>query len=701
MGLQAGNAARARAPRPPSETRRIRKPLMERKRRERINTSLNDLASLLAEAQMVKTEGGKPTKLEKADILELTVKHLQRLTERRRGCPRKDVGPESADEGKGTSSRSCEGQVKDASPEVSRGGDGGVMEAKEGTTPQEGTTKTSEALGQVPKGAEAKDTRLQPDENSPEGPKENLALKDANYMLGFRKCMTAIDGLMRQSADHPQENVGPRLLQHLADYLNGLGENRCPSPRAPLAPIKQEEGVANGSQEPPPSRVSEATSTTAEATTSTTQQVTGLTLVPTRLPGGGLAFLVQGGLDPTLLLQTPVNGSDKGAGQENDSLKTPESGSTCPQPSTNLTTSRISMLTPSEASSETGSVCVKIEEAKRPSLIRESIEEKATDLTKTPSSPMPSGSKILISTPSPSITATPVPKKRQMYAKDTGLASASHVPCQLPPTPETPVGRSVTLVQTPQPTTSSRTYITCTKAATSLQPPTAYTIFQLPPTPETPSPLKPELQGLTAPIRRNETPVAPTLTAPPAPTVASMSRLQPGLPRVQLEYNLPESSSAQHKAYEWGPACPQTPSTSASTSHRGVLLPLTPPTPENRGLLQKVHEIPAPSFLMGDEEPMEEEGEEEDVDVLRMEEGQENRGMGEVNEGPFDLSLRRMWRPCHASVLLSGLLTTPLVLDHAYRAYRPRLRPPQPSTPYLRRPGPGTQELDHEGGRYT
>lgn len=54
---------------------------MERKRRERINTSLNELARLLTEAQKVKTEGGKAAKLEKADILELTVKHLQSLQE--------------------------------------------------------------------------------------------------------------------------------------------------------------------------------------------------------------------------------------------------------------------------------------------------------------------------------------------------------------------------------------------------------------------------------------------------------------------------------------------------------------------------------------------------------------------------------------------------------------------------------------------
>ncbi|ROT67087.1 hypothetical protein C7M84_014841 [Penaeus vannamei] len=621
---------------------------MERKRRERINTSLNDLASLLAEAQMVKTEGGKPTKLEKADILELTVKHLQRLTERRRSSPRNDSGPESGGEGTGSSSRIPEEKAKDGE------GDGGAVESEEGASPQEGTAQTgpSEALGQRAKDTEAKDNRLQPDGNGPEGklpgPKESVALKDANYMLGFRKCMAAIDGLMRQSADHPQENVAPRLLQHLSEYLNGFGENRCPSPRAPLAPIKQEEGVANGSQEPP-SRVSEATSTTAEATPSTSQQATGLTLVPTRLPGGGLAFLVQGGLDPSLLLQTPVSSSDKGVGQKypEDSLKTVESGPPCPQPSTDFSSPRPSPVTPAEVSSETGSVCVKIEDAKRPPLAIESIEEKATGLTKTTSSPLPSVSRLLISTPSPSISTTPVPKKRPIHIKDTGLASASQIPRHLPPTPETPVGRSVTLVQTPhipQPTATSRTYsITCTKAATPLQPPSAYTIFQLPPTPETPSPLKPpELQGLSAPLRCSEKPVAPTMTALPAPTVAGVSHPQPGLPRVQLDYNLPESSSPQYKACGWRPEYPQTPSTSSSTSHRGVLLPLTPPTPENKGLLQRVPEAPAPALLMDDEEPMEEE---EDVDVLRMEEGQENRGMGEVNEGPYDLSLRRMWRP--------------------------------------------------------
>ncbi|CAL4079812.1 unnamed protein product, partial [Meganyctiphanes norvegica] len=74
---------KTRTTRPPSEARRIRKPLMEKKRRERINSSLNELALMLTEAKLVKPEAGnKPLKLEKADILELTVKHLQVLKNR-------------------------------------------------------------------------------------------------------------------------------------------------------------------------------------------------------------------------------------------------------------------------------------------------------------------------------------------------------------------------------------------------------------------------------------------------------------------------------------------------------------------------------------------------------------------------------------------------------------------------------------------
>ncbi len=53
------------------------KPLLERKRRARINKCLDDLKDLMVFA--LQSEGESITKLEKADVLELTVRHLQKL----------------------------------------------------------------------------------------------------------------------------------------------------------------------------------------------------------------------------------------------------------------------------------------------------------------------------------------------------------------------------------------------------------------------------------------------------------------------------------------------------------------------------------------------------------------------------------------------------------------------------------------------
>ncbi|XP_035738129.1 transcription factor HES-4-B-like [Vespa mandarinia] len=67
-------------PHPVSRTyqyKKITKPLLERKRRARINRCLDELKDLMVDA--FETEGENISKLEKADILELTVRHLQRL----------------------------------------------------------------------------------------------------------------------------------------------------------------------------------------------------------------------------------------------------------------------------------------------------------------------------------------------------------------------------------------------------------------------------------------------------------------------------------------------------------------------------------------------------------------------------------------------------------------------------------------------
>ncbi|XP_067946659.1 transcription factor HES-4-A-like [Watersipora subatra] len=58
--------------------RRIAKPIMEKKRRARINASLNELKTLLVE--VLQKEGCRhSSKMEKADILEMAVRHLKNL----------------------------------------------------------------------------------------------------------------------------------------------------------------------------------------------------------------------------------------------------------------------------------------------------------------------------------------------------------------------------------------------------------------------------------------------------------------------------------------------------------------------------------------------------------------------------------------------------------------------------------------------
>ena len=57
--------------------RKAIKPMLERKRRARINACLEELKDLMVGA--LQTEGESITKLEKADVLELTVRHLRKL----------------------------------------------------------------------------------------------------------------------------------------------------------------------------------------------------------------------------------------------------------------------------------------------------------------------------------------------------------------------------------------------------------------------------------------------------------------------------------------------------------------------------------------------------------------------------------------------------------------------------------------------
>ncbi|EDW85066.1 uncharacterized protein Dwil_GK14455 [Drosophila willistoni] len=61
--------------------RKVMKPMLERKRRARINKCLDELKDLMVAT--LESEGEHVTRLEKADILELTVTHLQKMKQQR------------------------------------------------------------------------------------------------------------------------------------------------------------------------------------------------------------------------------------------------------------------------------------------------------------------------------------------------------------------------------------------------------------------------------------------------------------------------------------------------------------------------------------------------------------------------------------------------------------------------------------------
>ncbi|XP_052818489.1 transcription factor HES-1-B-like [Mya arenaria] len=66
-----------------SYLRKVRKPLVERQRRERMNASIDRLKLLIADT--IREQVSSMTRVDKADILELTVFHLTRLQQRQRG----------------------------------------------------------------------------------------------------------------------------------------------------------------------------------------------------------------------------------------------------------------------------------------------------------------------------------------------------------------------------------------------------------------------------------------------------------------------------------------------------------------------------------------------------------------------------------------------------------------------------------------
>ncbi|XP_053433307.1 transcription factor HES-4 isoform X2 [Nycticebus coucang] len=67
----------SQTPDKPRSAAEHRKPVMEKRRQARINESLAQLKTLILNA--LRKESSRHSKLEKADILEMTVRHLQHL----------------------------------------------------------------------------------------------------------------------------------------------------------------------------------------------------------------------------------------------------------------------------------------------------------------------------------------------------------------------------------------------------------------------------------------------------------------------------------------------------------------------------------------------------------------------------------------------------------------------------------------------
>ncbi|XP_066954879.1 protein hairy-like [Macrobrachium rosenbergii] len=255
MGVQQQPAlvTKPKTTKPMSEARKIRKPLMERKRRERINTCLNDLAALLIDAKMVKTEPGKPAKLEKADILELTVKHI----------------------------------------------------------------KSFKA----------------PDDNPPQLKAEEEK-RASSYKEGFTKCMGMVDQTLGKAG---KEALRQRLLSHLKNCLKTLDpptkEPNVDSNSSVIATTAEklesdlaESDVSVASSDSETEREEEEKIDSQSAETSARETTPRITLVPTRLPSGGVAFVIHGGIDPSLLLPQNDNSVEK---TDDKSVSPPPSPATC------------------------------------------------------------------------------------------------------------------------------------------------------------------------------------------------------------------------------------------------------------------------------------------------------------------------------------------------------------------------------------
>lgn len=549
---------------------------MERKRRERINTSLSDLARLLTEAHMVKTEAGKATKLEKADILELTVKHIRNL------------------------------KSQDS-----------AQSKEENTEGQEETKKSS-----------------------------------SSYQEGFTRCMRVVEQSLKKAG---KESLKERLLTHLNTCLQTLQ----PPPTSPdssddvQVPSRDAEKADRHSETPSPLGVKPESAGGSIKQEGATGSASGevahrLTLVPTRLPSGSVAFVVQGGIDPNLLLPQDCN--------VNLSPTTLTNTTTVKDDNVNKTTADSSTERKSSdefLSDKRGMDNVTADDDTNltTSAVPEKNIESATScpgslVPPASLSPPPPAGQIITSPASPEESSSPVATKDPTPLQEQPTLAAVSIPncpgtgsssCCEHPSSSTPATIHCPPLLTPAQQTSYPSHSAATQTQYFPASSSSSTVTQFPVTVSISS------QSLSAstvvsshysPISELESTQHNTSTSTSVSSQYSTSPVS--------SYLAPASFSPPHF---FPPSVPTshnhpTPTVSAYTGPSHAAHIHTPPTPPPSVSPQSFHHCTYQLQVSSSEEDMyteEEEDYDEDVDM------EESRGGAE--EGPYDLSVRRMWRP--------------------------------------------------------
>ncbi|PNF40499.1 hypothetical protein B7P43_G08178 [Cryptotermes secundus] len=278
------------------ESRKIRKPLMEKKRRARMNQSLNELKQLLLDGNTSKKENSRPTKLEKADILEMAVQHLQRLHEQQKQQKEQCLQQQWAPSKPGDTSSLEQQEKKHTQEWLETYISTNKIQVKRNFEQLEDriSLKRHRSLSGAPdtvymcqkqskQTATTKTTQRSVSSCMQKTYYEGSA--SPKFRAGFKACAREAREILN-NFDDVDPAVSDRLADHLASCLDSL-ENKND-----VTSSCSDQQVADSTQNTAPEvRVFPSASPSALIQTST-----GFTLLPTKLPNGDLAFVIPAGI---------------------------------------------------------------------------------------------------------------------------------------------------------------------------------------------------------------------------------------------------------------------------------------------------------------------------------------------------------------------------------------------------------------------